>query len=414
MTALCSIVTLCSKFLIIALIWATVFCPDLGFAADKNLFTVDLHAHLFMSEGSGFPFFGHFNEPLHAHDWSSHFKTRVNAETLERSGVRIAVVALYSHPLFFRSLIGGQRESVRHQIAEVRHFVSIHPNWIIARNSTEARNALAAGKRVLIFSLEGASGVLETESDIHEFVDQAGIRIVTPLHFINDDIGGAALMPGLASLVNPFAATGSWIRSRRDSTGALVNGQGLTSHGKELIALLVKHGVWIDLSHASDASIQDLLPILRASHQPLLFTHTILREAFRGERGISTPLLQEVAKSGGILGLLPSDDMLKGTEVPGKLCPPVCQGQCSGGEAAFATQYQELKNSLPASRIFIGSDIHAPIAFLKPECPEMKKQNPHGYWNYAQLPELVDFLKEPELLWVNEFLIAWSEAEHGR
>jgi microsomal dipeptidase-like Zn-dependent dipeptidase len=388
---------------------------------------VDLHAHFFMPEASGFPFFGSFNDPLHASQWSSRLKTRVNAQALTDSNVRIAVVALYSHPLFFRALFGSQRESIRIQIREAKAFVATHKEWTLAKTPAEARAALAEGKRVMILSIEGASGVLESDADIHEFVDVEGVRIVTPLHFIDDWIGGAALMPWPAILVNPFAALGSFLRSDHDPTGVLINDSGLTIRGKSFVSRLMEHGVWIDLSHASDGSIRDLLPILKAAGQPILYTHTILRSAYRAERGISDPMLQEVATSGGILGLLPSEDMLKGTHVNPALCATACNGHCDGGEAAYATQYQAMSKVIPPSRILIGSDIDAPLTFLKPECEAVKAKLPNGYWSYTQLNELYAFLREKKLtpdaalggseiaaqnILIDNFLNAWEKVIH--
>ncbi|MFL5812998.1 MAG: membrane dipeptidase [Bdellovibrionia bacterium] len=388
---------------------------------------VDLHAHFFMPEASGFPFFGGFNDPLHASQWSSRLKTRVNAQALTESNVRIAVVALYSHPLFFRSLFGSQRESIRTQIREAKAFVTSHKDWVIAKSPVEAQRALADGKRILILSLEGASGVLETDDDIREFIDVEGIRIVTPLHFIDDWIGGATLMPWPALLVNPFAALGSFLRSDRDNIGVLINDSGLTIRGKSFVTKLIEHGVWIDLSHASDGSIRQLVPILKSAGQPILYTHTVLRSAYRAERGISDSMLQEVSNSGGIVGLLPSDDMLKGTRVNFDLCAAECNHHCEGGEAAYATQYQAMSKVIPPSRILIGSDIDAPISFLKPECEAVQAKLPKGYWNYAQLNELFAFLREKKLtpdatlgasevamqnVLVVNFLRAWEKVAH--
>jgi microsomal dipeptidase-like Zn-dependent dipeptidase len=305
---------------------------------------------------------------------------------------------------------------------EARNFVSAHPDWVIAKSSKEARAALNEGKRVMILSLEGMSGILENEEDIQEFVDKDGIRIVTPLHFIDDWAGGAALMPGAAALVNPFAAFESFVQSRRDENGVFVNEQGLTSKGQSFIESLVRHGVWIDFSHASDHSIREMIPILKNAGQPLLFTHTILRQAFHGERGIPEKFLREVATSGGIVGILPSDDMLKGTVVPPELCPVECNGQCEGGIAAFATQYAAMSKIVPPSHLSIGTDIDAPITFLKPSCPASAAIHPKGYWSYRQLPVLNAYLQDKHLTpeaapggndaRIDAFLSAWEKVAH--
>jgi hypothetical protein len=90
--------------------------------------------------------------------------------------------------------------------------------------------------------------------------------------------------------------------------------------------------------------------------------------------------------------------MLEGTQVNPELCPSACYKSCAGGEAAYASQFDEIKKVLPPSRILLGSDIDAPLTFLKPSCSALQARYPLGYWNYAQLPELFQFLRERALL----------------
>ena len=48
----------------------------------------------------------------------------------------------------------------------------------------------------MILALEGASGIIETDEDLAEFVDRDGIRIVTLIHLTDDEFGGAAFLKG--------------------------------------------------------------------------------------------------------------------------------------------------------------------------------------------------------------------------
>lgn len=388
----------------------------LAFAEDS---IVDLHAHYFMPEASGVESFGSFEGKLLAHRWSDRLKTRVNAEALERSQVKVAVAALYTHPLF----LGSQRNQLRRQIESVKNFIQLHPSWVQVKSPTEARLALGAGKKVIILSLEGANGTLEDTSDFREFIEKDGIRIVTPIHFTDDWIGGAALMPDNKIWVNPKAALRSYLHPLMDPSGVRLNPQGLTPEGSEYLRRLIRAGVWIDLSHASDASASEMITLLREAHQPLLYTHTILRSAFHSERGISPDQLQIVKETYGIVGLLPSDDMLEGTQELATCCPAACHAECEGGIAAFCSQFVEMSKKIPATSILIGTDADAPLTFLQPSCPSIEKSNPQGIWEYSQLPLLTKFLEikgfsPPETASknplddprVNAFLTAWDLA----
>jgi microsomal dipeptidase-like Zn-dependent dipeptidase len=309
---------------------------------------VDLHAHLFFSEGIGIGLWNHgFDTEVLSPRWDSYYSARVNAEALAASGAAIVVVALYAHPL----IPGGERAAIRRQLDALDRFLASRPGWAIARSSTEARAQLASGKRVLVLQIEGAGGILETEPDFEEFIDRRGVRIVTIHHFTDDRNGGAAFMRGIRALANPLA----WIKHGF----ARLNPQGLTDHGRSLARSLRGRGVWLDLSHASDASQADTIELLRRADgviPPLLYTHTVLREFYDCERGITAAQLDRVKATGGVVGLLPSTEMLAGT-------PPTAEG-CDSGAEATLTQARRMLERVAPSQLDFGSDINAPIPFL--------------------------------------------------
>src|SRR6185437_2718268 len=113
-------------------------------------------------------------------------------DALARSGLGIVVATLYAHPLFTYTVGKSLRDSIRAQIKLARKFVLGRPDWVIATEPDHASEALASGKHVMILALEGASGILESEQDFHEFIDEGGIRIVGPLHLTDDEFGGVA------------------------------------------------------------------------------------------------------------------------------------------------------------------------------------------------------------------------------
>ena len=138
---------------------------------------IELHAHFFMKQGMTWLFRGDFNGPLCAKDWTSRLSSQINPDSLERSKLDLIVVTLYAHPLLTRSL----RDSIRLQIHQLKKFLAVHPQWIMAKTPFEAQEALRSGHQVIILALEGGSGVLENEQDMREFIDEHGIRIVTHL-----------------------------------------------------------------------------------------------------------------------------------------------------------------------------------------------------------------------------------------
>jgi membrane dipeptidase len=353
-------------------------------AQDSDL-GIDLHAHLFMKPGMAALFDGGFFGPLRATSWRSRFASQANPETLEASGLGIVVVALYANPLFTWS----PREAVREEIRQAERFVAEHPEeWVIARSPSEARQALGEGKRVLVLSLERASLILESEEDLKEFIDERGIRIVTMLHLTDDANGGAAFLKGYHQLGNPWRWLSELITPARDEEGNKVNARGLTAKGRELARRLLERGVWLDLSHASDASQSELIPMIEVAGQPLLYTHGALRRFTHTERGISDRQLAEVRRTDGIVGICPSEDELNPTAVPAALCPAACAGSCTWGLPAFVANWSAAAAVVGPENTMLGSDFNGAIPHLHPSCGTGTSLDREGLWNIGQLPAL--------------------------
>ncbi len=371
--------------------------------------SLDLHTHLFFHEGVGVSLLGSFEGPIQAKSWKDKWPSKVNQETLEASQAQVVVVALYTHPLF----VGPQRDAIRRQIYQAHRFVRDNPQWVIATNPQMALKAYKEGYKVMIFSLEGASFVLESEDDIKEFIDGFGISIVTIMHFTDDHFGGAALLPDTKGFLSPIGYLKSFLKPLPEDQVRLSD-RGLTEKGRWLVSRLIEKKVWIDLAHSSDATQSDLINILEAKHIPLLHTHTLLRQNYPAERGISSVNLERLRKSGGFIGLIPSEDMLSYVKVDPKYCK--CQEKCEGGVPALATQYELATRILGVKSVAISTDMNAPMQFMRPLC-ENKDPHAKGFWNYAQLPEIWNAMQSlgapvPENIHVitENFLKTWEKA----
>jgi microsomal dipeptidase-like Zn-dependent dipeptidase len=384
---------------------------------EKDL-TVELHAHLFMEEGMGLMIRGSFHDPLCAADhWTDRFSVQANAQGMKDSHVGITVLALYAHPIFEGDLL----RSIRAQLAQVRRFVGENPEFVLARSPWEARRALRAGKRVIILGLEGAAGIVDTDDLVREFVDEAGIRIIAPLHLTDDHLGGGAFLAGINILANPLAFLKQFFNQERGEYGERLNRNGITERGMSLMRQLIERRVWIDLSHATDQAFAKMAPVLREAGQPILVTHSALRRHYRGERGVSDTHLQQMAQSHGYLGLMPSQDMVETTRVRQAFCPPGCRN-CEGGIFAFATHYADAVEVLGPNSVAFGSDFNGGIRHLPPpECaiglPEFDQE---GFYLMSHTPRAWAALRKvgapvPEDLTVTveAFLAGWEKV-YGR
>lgn len=355
---------------------------------------VELHSHLFMKEGMGWMATGDFQSPLRAKDWRSRFGSQANAETLQKSGIRVIVASLYAHPV----LVWDLRESIRRQVAQAREFVAAHPEWVLATDATQALEAWAAGKRVMILGLEGASGIIDNDADLEEFVDRLGIRVVTLLHLTDDELGGVAFLRGFRAMASPWAFLSQLLSPERDDAGVRINRVGLSALGRTMTEKLVARKVWIDLAHASDHSYAPLRDLFVASGIPLLHTHTSLRKYLGAERGISEAQLRDVARSGGVVGLMASEEMLARTPA-----------DCDGTMARLRAQVAEMRAILPDDGLVLGSDTNGGIPHLSPGCG----LGPEGFWNIGQTSEVWAQLK-PDAQSDHaalRFLCAWARAQ---
>ncbi len=380
--------------------------------------SVDLHTHAFMDRGAPILFDGHFFGPIRATKWSDALKFQTNPETVLQSGIQILVVALYAHPLARWDM----RESVREQIRDAERFVRENPEFVIAKTPADARRALSDDKRLIVFSLEGASGILENDRDIEEFVDRLGIRIVTPVHFSDDFIGGPALLRGILKLLNPLAAVKSFFHPRDHESHVLCNPRGATPMGRAFIEKLIVHGVWIDLSHASDALVEDLAPILERKNLPWLVTHSVLRRHQGSERGVTDRIVRKIGSSGGMIGLMPSDVMLGGTTSLPEHCPKGCSREaCAQGVHLLARQWVETLHMTPDAAITTGTDYNGTIDRLAPSCGVEKDMDREGLVHIGQheriwqgLRTLGVPIREKHDERIERFVSAWEKVSKTR
>lgn len=369
------------------------FCIILFFSILKPAYSiVDLHQHLLMKYGMGPLLFGQFDEMPKSTSPDQRLQSKTSGPALvECKEFDLTLISLYAHPYLNFSV----KNSIRHQIKVLNEWNAHHPEFVIAKSSKEARFLLQSKKRVLVLSLETAAGTLDSESDLKEFIDESGIRIVTFLHLSPDDFGkGVALMPnGGGPLAAPIQWLQSLLKQSKDSLGVYLNPNGLSQKGKEMAENLMKRKVWIDLSHSSDQTQNEFEELFKKFPQPHLHTHTSLRAFAKRERGISEEQLRRVKESGGIIGLMPTSDMLD-------------DHRAQTSTEVFWDQWDKAESILGVGNVFMGSDWNAPVKGLqgKSEHHEIRDFKAFTLKKWAE--------KELNLrnsLWIEHFLKAWDQ-----
>lgn len=247
--------------------------------------------------------------------WRHQFRQTVHAPYLERSGVRIFLTAAMAAE---RARNPDQaRRLILRQLRYVEEFVQAHPDrYAMARTPAQARELLTTtDKMVLVHSIEGGRRLLTRPGDATFWADQ-GVALVTLIHLYDDELGGAALNPGLQGrLVNPAAA-----RKRRQGQD-----RGLTPRGREAMVELGQAGVLVDLSHMSPQAAAQALELTAAHGMPPVVTHGFLASITRVERAFTDAQVVEIYRQGGSFNLglngVALDPVDPSLPIPPELCP---------------------------------------------------------------------------------------------
>ena len=135
----------------------------------------------------------------------------------------------------------------------------------------EARAKGGAG----VAGILGVEGAHVLEGDLRNLgkLYDAGVRILAPTHFFDNDVGGSAHG---------------------------VDKGGLTALGRSMVREMENRGMLLDLAHASPAVIDDATAI---ASRPVIVSHTGVRGTCDNNRNLSDTQLRAIAATGGVIGI---------------------------------------------------------------------------------------------------------------
>jgi membrane dipeptidase len=143
----------------------------------------------------------------------------------------------------------------------------------LALTADDGLRLKAAGKRALYLSVENAYSLGRDLGHVEKF-HRLGVRMIGLTHMLNNDVADASTDPRGAE----------W--------------GGLSPFGRELVAECNRLGIVLDASHASDASLRDLIA---ASRAPVVLSHSGPRAMCDHPRNVGDELLRALAAKGGVL-----------------------------------------------------------------------------------------------------------------
>lgn len=143
----------------------------------------------------------------------------------------------------------------------------------IAHTAEEARQVAASGRRVVFLSIENSSPLGE-DLTLFKTFHALGVRLAGPVHFLNNQLAD----------------------SSTDPKGPQWNG--FSPLGRQWVTEANRLGIVIDLSHASDAVLEQAIEL---SATPVILSHSGLKAVFDHPRNIDDRLLRKLADSGGVI-----------------------------------------------------------------------------------------------------------------
>ena len=207
-------------------------------------------------------------------DSSIDFKKRkqgqVDLEKSQKGGLKAQIFALYVNPIYapYRSL---KKALLLYQTLEKKVF---SPGYgMKVRSTAEMKSAMRENTLACWLSLEGGH-IIENSVEILEFFSSLGIRSMTLTHMKNTD----------------------WA----DSSGDSPRWDGLNPLGKKIVARMEELHMIIDVSHASDKTVED---VLDGTSAPFMASHSNARALCDIPRNLPDDLIKEIAERKGYIGV---------------------------------------------------------------------------------------------------------------
>ncbi len=177
---------------------------------------------------------------------------------------------------YFPKILGGRMGGVERFVKIFNNIISASEGKIIhCRTAEEVLGCVATHKMAAILAIEGGNIVGENLNNLYK-LREYGVRMITLVHFITTHIGDAVF-------------------------GREIHG-GLSGFGKEMVRMMQKLGIIVDLAHATDKAFFDAIRITEA---PVVSSHTGVRALKPDDqRGLSDEQLLAIRENNGLAGVI--------------------------------------------------------------------------------------------------------------
>ncbi len=193
-----------------------------------------------------------------------------------------------------------------------------HGRFTIVRSAEDLRRYLERRRAdpEITAGFLGVEGAHALDGDLANLslLYQAGVRMMSPTHFFDNDIGGS-------------------------SAGA--EKTGLTAKGREMIRLMEARHMLVDVAHASPRTVDDVLAV---ATRPVIVSHTGVDGTCSNSRNLSDAQLRAIAHTGGVIGIAYFEVAVCGT-----------------GAAAIARAIRHAADTAGVDAVALGSDFDGAV-----------------------------------------------------
>ena len=199
---------------------------------------------------------------------------RVNLPLMREGRLDAVVMAAY--------LPQGERNDGAHRrafnyaverLTRLEEQIIRYPNLLgIARSTDDLRRLKREGRRAIIPAVENGYAIGRDLSRLHAF-KRMGVAYMTLCHNGDNELCDSA-----------SGSNGEW--------------GGLSSFGREVVAEMNRLGMMIDVSHAADATFDD---VVRLSRRPIVATHSSCRALCNHRRNLDDDRIRALAATGGVM-----------------------------------------------------------------------------------------------------------------
>ncbi|MCH8967317.1 MAG: dipeptidase [Planctomycetes bacterium] len=210
------------------------------------------------------------------HDWDfiqRHGSGHVDLPRLREGGVDAAFFAVWAKA----PVVAGEGiKTAREQILRIHRLVEHHGAQLaLCRSADEVRQAGTKGQFALLVAIEGGY-LIEDSLDVLGDYHQLGATYLTLTHAFHT----------------------SWADSSGIDEPLTPRHGGLAPFGREVVAELNRLGMMVDVSHAGDDTVRD---VIETSTAPVIATHSSCRSVSGHRRNLSDELMTAIADAGGVI-----------------------------------------------------------------------------------------------------------------